>query len=174
MQISVPLSGKLNEKGVNALLPDGYVVDPWTATKFSVKVELTREPVGFVEASEGLLVFKFFAHTAAGNNYISAFGLAHPEYNPRKVLWGFVYDFPSTHLFQLDKGPVRLEVEALGQLQDYDTVENVYMVKFYQGDWSAEFLGVISMQKVLPGGVLAEDTGPIMLPMGNIENDRTM
>lgn len=174
MQISVPLSGKLNEDGVNAILPNGYFADAVRTGKFRVLIEDSREPVGFVELSEGLLVFKFFDHTENGKKYISAFGLEHPEYDPKKVLWGFAYDFPVTHLFQLDKTPYRLEIEALADLQNYDTAGNVYLVKFYQGEWTKGFLGVLSMQKVLPGGVLAEDSGPIMLALGNIENERTM
>lgn len=177
MQISVPYTGKLNEDGVTAILPNNYWAEPLLpdgsgVRKFLVKPDASLDVVGRVEIGDGLLVFKFYTETKAENKYISDFGLAHPAYDPMKVFWGIVYSIEAEK-YQLNKEPWQLFGQAFDEAKLVGN-SNSYLVMFYRGDWVSDQLTVISMQKILPGGQLLVNTGPATLELGDLENERTM
>lgn len=173
-EVKYPFREKFNPQNLDKILPVGYVAESFIEGRFSVRDEQTWVPVGFIEESETGLLIKFFDHIEAGQNFALAFGLIHPEQNPKRVMYGFVYESPETHLFQLDKRPYNLLESALVDLEDYDTAGNAWLVSFYQGEWHSDFLTVTNMRKVRSDATLAPDTGPRKLPMGQIENESTM
>ena len=177
MQISIPFCYKFDEKGVTAMLPGNYWAEPLLpdgsgVRKFLVCPDSSRDVVGSVEIGDGLLVFKFYTETKAENDYVSAFGRAHPDYNPKKIFWGIVYSVEQGK-YQLNKEPCDLFGQAFEEAQLVGN-SNSYLVMFYRGDWTLDRLTVVSMQKILPGGQLLMNMGPTTLELGNLENENTM
>lgn len=165
-QVNLPFREKFQLENLSKILPVGYVTEDFIKGRFLVRDEETLAPVGFIEESDSGLLVKFFDYTESGMNFALAFGLIHPEQNPKQVLYGFVYESPETHLFQLDKRPYNIFESALVDLEDYNSCNNAWLVSFLLGEWQTDFLTVISMRKILSDATMALDIGPRKLPMG--------
>ena len=164
-----------NETSISPILPTGYRAEANGAGGFSIFTSENNERVGNIEVVDGMVTVKFLDDTAEAKSFVSAWGMKHPSHNPATTLFGYVYEIPgSGGFFQLDREPRVLKQTALDEIRHYAHAEEAYFVSFLRGEFEPEYLSVATMQKVLPGGKLAEDTGPITLHLGNLENEETM
>ena len=167
--------GETNEAKLMPILPTGYRVEANGAGGCSIFTSENNERVGNIEVVNGIATVKFLDDTTEAKSFVSAWGMKHPSHNPATTLFGYVYEIPdSGGFFQLDREPRVLKQTALDEIRHYAHAEEAYFVSFLRGEFEPEWLSVATMQKVLPGGKLAEDTGPMTLHLGNIENAESM
>lgn len=168
------LPGLVDEARLNRyLLPVAYVAERVSDNKFYVLSEENRSVVGVCEVEEPFVRVSFFTVKSAGRDFATAFGVEHPECDPKTLFFGFVYRSPDG-LYRLDKIPLRLRSEAVKKIKDYVSARNVFMVSFYRGEWTDTSLEVLSMRKVFAGAALGDEKGPCSLTLGNIENESTV
>ena len=170
--VTMPFQGQVSEDVLNSeIMPVGFIAEMEKSHIFRVFDGLTY--VGSVISEEGgKLTFAFINTDVSGKDYVQAFGLKYPAYNPLQVLFGVVYRTPDG-LYQLNKLPTKLLEEALEEAKHCANAD-AYLVQFVFGKWEQDWLAVSAMKKVLPGGELGPDTGSNFLELGNIENDKTM
>lgn len=174
MEIMFELPGLVDEARLNRyLLPVAYVAERDSDNNFYVLTEKSRSVVGVCEVEEPFVRVSFFTGKSAGRDFATAFGVEHPECDPKTLFFGFVYKSPNG-LYQLDKIPQRLRSRAVMEIKNYVSARNAFLVSFYRGEWTDTSLEVLSMRKVLGDGVLGDEKGPLSLTLGNIENKNTM
>jgi hypothetical protein len=145
-----------NETSISPILPTGYRAEANGAGGFSIFSSENNERVGNIEVVDGMATVKFLDDTAEAKSFVSAWGMKHPSHNPATTLFGYVYEIPgSGGFFQLDREPRVLKQTALDEI----TMPTPQATSFPScGEFEPEYLSVATMQKVLLGGKLAEDT----------------
>lgn len=94
MEIKFELPGLVDEARLNRyLLPVAYVAERVSDNKFNVLTEESRSVVGVCEVEEPFVRVSFFTVKSAGRGFVTAFGVEHPECDPKTLFFGFVYQY---------------------------------------------------------------------------------
>lgn len=159
------------EAGLNKVLPVGYRAEQETEHAYLVKTEDFNKEVGRCRFAGGVATMSFDNEKPEGHAFAQAWGMTHPDMNPLTPLQGIVY-LTEDGLYQLDKLPIGLLPD--GEKLHYVSAGRAFFVEFLKGDWTDEYLTVLTMRRIWFTGDLDTDTGPATLRLGNIENEKTM
>lgn len=175
MQIDFEMPGKVDETRLNRfLLPAGFVAEQIGPETFHILTERNRIQVGACHFVDPMVTVTFFGKSDLDLWFINAFGLEHPECDPRTEMFGVVHQVPPDGLFHLDVMPLMKRKEALKNITKYVAEEKVYFVSFFRGNWTPADLKVNSMRKIFFDGSLGdEEEAPLFLPLENLPDEAT-
>lgn len=174
MEISFELPGEVDVERLNRfMLPVGYVAEQVLADAYRILSEDKQVQVGVCYFEDPFVTVTFFENTEDGRLFTIAFGREHPECDPKKEMFGVVYQIPPDGLFHLDVMPMKNRKEALKSIKNYVALEKAYFVSFRRGDWTQTALKVINMRKIYFDGSLGEkEITPLFLPLENNPPDK--